>query len=122
MAAQAGQLPCIKWLVEKASIPVRLRATDGATPAHFAAANGEVSKWVTLSLHILDVECYSYFEQVMCLEWILDHGGSALDQDNSGGTLIHDAAEQGQVCYTLSNSHINIDSVHTMITLYTIQT
>lgn len=43
MAAQAGQLPCIKWLVEKASIPVRLRATDGATPAHFAAANGEVN-------------------------------------------------------------------------------
>ena len=55
----------------------------------------------------------------MCLEWILDHGGSALDQDNSGGTLIHDAAEQGQVHYTLSSSH-NINSVHTMAILYTI--
>lgn len=52
----------------------------------------------------------------MCLEWILDHGGSALDQDNSGGTLIHDAAEQGQVRYTLSSSHNNIiDSVHTIV-------
>ena len=76
----------------------------------------------SLSLHFLDVECYSYFEQIMCLEWILDHGGSALDQDNSGGTLIHDAAEQGQVRYTLSSSHNNIiDSVHTMITWYTIR-
>ena len=32
------------------------------------------------------------------LEWILDHGGSALDRDNLGGTPVHDAAEQGQVC------------------------
>ncbi len=54
----------------------------------------------------------------MCLEWILDHGGSVLDQDNSGGTLIHDAAEQGQVGYTLSSSDIN--SVHTTVILYTV--
>lgn len=35
--------------------------------------------------------------QVETLEWILDHGGSALDRDNLGGTPVHDAAEQGQV-------------------------
>ena len=49
----------------------------------------------------------------MCLEWILDHGGSAQDQDNSGGTLIHDAAEQGQVGH--SSSHIN----HTILCTHT---
>ena len=41
-AAQAGHLACLKWLVEDAGVPIRLRAADGATPAHFAAANGEV--------------------------------------------------------------------------------
>ena len=35
--------------------------------------------------------------QVECLEWILNHGGSVLDRDDLGGTLVHDAAEQGQV-------------------------
>lgn len=38
-----------------------------------------------------------YSVQMECLEWILGHGGSGLDRDNSGGTPIHDAAEQGQV-------------------------
>ena len=52
VAAQAGHLPCVKWLVEKASVPVRLRATDGATPAHFAAANGEVCGSLSLSLSL----------------------------------------------------------------------
>ena len=41
-AAQAGQLSCLRWLVEEAAIPVRQRSADGATPAHFAAASGEV--------------------------------------------------------------------------------
>ena len=31
------------------------------------------------------------------MEWILNHGGSVLDRDELGGTLVHDAAEQGQV-------------------------
>ena len=52
VAAQAGHLPCVKWLVEKASVPVRLRATDGATPAHFAAANGEVCGPLSLFSHL----------------------------------------------------------------------
>ena len=41
-AAQAGKLACLKWLVEEAAVPIRHRSEDGATPAHFAAASGEV--------------------------------------------------------------------------------
>ena len=44
--------------------------------------------------------CWSHgykFLQVDCLEWVLSHGGSVLDRDSLGGTLVHDAAEQGQV-------------------------
>jgi len=43
-AAQAGQIACLQWLVERAGVPIRFKADDGATPAHFAAASGEV-RW-----------------------------------------------------------------------------
>lgn len=42
-AAQAGQLQCLVWMVQEAGISPRYKATDGATPAHFAAASGQVS-------------------------------------------------------------------------------
>ena len=41
-SAQAGQVSCLRWLVEQAGISIRFKAEDGATPAHFAAASGEV--------------------------------------------------------------------------------
>ncbi len=41
-AAQAGQKVCLEYLVDNACIPVRHKAQDGATPAHFAAASGHV--------------------------------------------------------------------------------
>ncbi len=41
-AAQAGQVACLQWLVERAGVSPRHKADDGATPAHFAAAGGQV--------------------------------------------------------------------------------
>lgn len=45
-AAQAGQLRCLAWLVEKGGISSRCKAKDGATPSHFAAASGQVSSCI----------------------------------------------------------------------------
>jgi len=42
-AAQAGQTACLEYMVKEASVSIRSRADDGATPAHFAAASGQVS-------------------------------------------------------------------------------
>lgn len=36
-------------------------------------------------------------QQVKCLKWILDNGGSVTDKDDLGGIPLHDAADQGQV-------------------------
>lgn len=41
-AAQGGKLECIKWMVLEAKLSADLKAADGATPAHFSAASGQV--------------------------------------------------------------------------------
>lgn len=41
-AAQAGHRLTLQYLVKEANVSVRSRADDGATPAHFAAASGQV--------------------------------------------------------------------------------
>ncbi len=41
-AAQAGELECLKWLVEYGGVSAVQKAEDGATPMHFAAAGGQV--------------------------------------------------------------------------------
>ena len=40
-AAQAGHIPCLTFLTS-IDVSLRQQAEDGATPAHFAAASGEV--------------------------------------------------------------------------------
>lgn len=49
-AAQAGQRACLEYMVKGASVSVRSRADDGATPAHFAAASGQVSSCKELAI------------------------------------------------------------------------
>jgi hypothetical protein len=52
------------------------KSMDGATPAHYAAAQGH--------LHVL--------------HWLIEKGGaSGVEKDNYGSTPTHDAAEQGQL-------------------------
>ena len=41
-AAQGGKLECIKWMVSEAKLLADFKAADGATPAHFSAASGQV--------------------------------------------------------------------------------
>ena len=41
-AAQAGQLSCLKWLIEYGGVPASHKAADGATSTHYAAASGHV--------------------------------------------------------------------------------
>ena len=40
-AAQAGHIPCLTFLTS-IGVSLRQQAEDGATPAHFAAASGQV--------------------------------------------------------------------------------
>lgn len=65
-AAQAGNQPCLEYLVKGANVSVRSRADDGATPAHFAAASGQVRVLIRLGrgreggmvdVHILQLLC-----------------------------------------------------------------
>ena len=58
-ASQAGQIKCLEYLVKKANVPIRHRAEDSATPAHFAAASGQVrtcSFVSCLCVHVHDME------------------------------------------------------------------
>ena len=48
-AAQAGKIACLEYLVNTVGMSIRIRADDGATPAHFAAAGGQV-KGILISL------------------------------------------------------------------------
>lgn len=43
-AAQAGKTSCLEYLVSTVGMSIRIRADDGATAAHFAAAGGQVMK------------------------------------------------------------------------------
>ena len=75
-SAQAGQLNCLRYLIDNCGVSVRTKSSDGATVAHFAAAGGHVD----------------------CLRWLLDMDeGLAMVRDNLGGMPMHDAAEEGQV-------------------------
>ena len=41
-AAQAGEIECLKWIVQHGGVSAAQKAEDGATPMHFAAAGGQV--------------------------------------------------------------------------------
>lgn len=43
-ASRAGRLECIKFLVLQAKLPGNQRASNGATPAHDAAAMGNLAE------------------------------------------------------------------------------
>ena len=56
-AAQGGKLECIKWMVLEAKLLADLKAADGATPAHFSAASGEVRIY-----QYIDIICVNSLE------------------------------------------------------------
>ncbi|XP_027731594.1 espin-like protein [Vombatus ursinus] len=73
-ASRAGQLECLKFLVECVKIPGNQRAKNRATPVHDAAAMGHLAE----------------------LHWLVREGGyRAQDQDVSGVSPLHLAARFG---------------------------
>uniref|UniRef100_F6ZQS8 Espin like n=1 Tax=Monodelphis domestica TaxID=13616 RepID=F6ZQS8_MONDO len=73
-ASRAGQLECLKFLVERVKLPGNQRAKNGATPVHDAAAMGNLAE----------------------LHWLVREGGyRAQEQDTSGVSPLHLAARFG---------------------------
>uniref|UniRef100_G3VSX8 Espin like n=1 Tax=Sarcophilus harrisii TaxID=9305 RepID=G3VSX8_SARHA len=73
-ASRAGQLECLKFVVERVGVPGNQRANNGATPVHDAAAMGNLAE----------------------LHWLVREGGyRAQEQDVSGVTPLHLAARFG---------------------------
>ncbi|XP_043854810.1 espin-like protein [Dromiciops gliroides] len=73
-ASRAGQLECLKFLVERVRLPGNQRANNGATPVHDAAAMGHLAE----------------------LHWLIREGGyRAQEQDASGVSPLHLAARFG---------------------------
>ncbi|XP_074048812.1 espin-like protein [Macrotis lagotis] len=73
-ASRAGQLDCLKFLVEQVKLPGNQRANNRATPVHDAAAMGHLAE----------------------LHWLVREGGyRAQDQDVSGVSPLHLAARFG---------------------------
>ena len=54
---------------------------------------------------------------VHILRWLLTHGGG-IEQDDLGGTPLHDAAEQGQMEVTTSSTFNQILYFHAYIRLF----
>ncbi|XP_036611723.1 espin-like protein [Trichosurus vulpecula] len=73
-ASRAGQLECLKFLIEHVKVPGNQRAKNRATPVHDAAAMGHLAE----------------------LHWLVREGGyCAQDQDVSGVSPLHLAARFG---------------------------
>lgn len=88
-AAQNGQLDCVDYLIDSGQTEWDERDTTGATPAHYAAAQGHVN----------------------VLKW-LNSKGEISTTDELGGSPLHDAAEQGQfecVRYLVENASLDVD-------------
>ncbi|KAG5838681.1 hypothetical protein ANANG_G00226180 [Anguilla anguilla] len=73
-AAQMGHSTVLVWLMSFTEISLTDRDNDGATAMHFAASRGHAK----------------------VLSWLLLHGGE-IALDGSGGTPLHDAAENGEL-------------------------
>ncbi|KAJ7393395.1 hypothetical protein OS493_006367 [Desmophyllum pertusum] len=87
-AAQNGHLDCVGYLIESGQASLNERDATGATPAHYAAAQGHVT----------------------VLKW-LNAKGDISSADVLGGTPLHDAAEQGQfecIRYLVENVELDV--------------
>ncbi|KAH0623898.1 hypothetical protein JD844_007087 [Phrynosoma platyrhinos] len=128
-ASRSGRLECVKFLVLQAKLPGNQRANNGATPAHDAAAMGNLAelqwlikdggynKQVTftdLSLTTQDMEGatalhFAAREGHTAIADRLLLMGAKIVLDYWGGTPLHDAAENGHLecCQTLISHRID---------------
>ena len=67
-AARAGQVGCLRFLVQELGLSATKQANNGATPCHDAAARGKLD----------------------CLQWLVQHGGCSPEiRESSGATPLH---------------------------------
>ena len=67
-AARAGQVGCLRFLVQELGLSATKKANNGATPCHDAAARGNLD----------------------CLQWLVQHGGCSPEiREGSGATPLH---------------------------------
>ncbi|XP_015771149.1 PREDICTED: ankyrin-1-like isoform X2 [Acropora digitifera] len=79
LAAQNGQLECLRTMIEKYKVDVNFQSASGWTPLHLAI-NKSTKK-----------------SGVKCVKFLLENGADPSMQTNTGITPVHQAASEGHV-------------------------
>nr|KAF6450116.1 espin like [Molossus molossus] len=108
-ATRAGQLACVKFLVQRAKLPGNQRAHNGATPVHDAAATGSLAElcWLVReggcglqdqdASGVSPLHLAARFAHPVLVEWLLREGHAATLETLEGALPLHHAAVSGDL-------------------------
>ena len=117
VAAFAGKLHAVKWLLEKGAA-IACEDKRGWSPLHHAAMGGDPDTIDLILTHLPDVDSKTadgetpliiavYRGKLQCIKCLLERGANPLTKDNKGQDSLYHASSRDSDCFDLLLSHVS---------------